>query len=69
MPLSSSTWIVTCMQMMQIQYKKHSFFFLDEKRGHEISFMQFPQNYDNITKNDSYACTLSVIGNVGNLRL
>nr|XP_023881406.1 cellulose synthase-like protein E6 [Quercus suber]POF22860.1 cellulose synthase-like protein e6 [Quercus suber] len=39
-------------------------FFLDEKRGHEISFMQFPQNYDNITKNDLYACTLSVINNV-----
>ena len=43
-------------------------FFLDEKRGHEISFLQFPQNYDNITKNDLYACTLSVINNVGNPR-
>ncbi|KAM4092152.1 hypothetical protein ACB094_06G016000 [Castanea mollissima] len=39
-------------------------FFLDEKRGHEISFVQFPQNYDNITKNDLYACTFSVITNV-----
>ena len=43
-------------------------FFLDEKRGHEISFVQFSQNYDNITKNDLYACTLSVINNVGNSR-
>uniref|UniRef100_A0A2N9FRD3 Cellulose synthase-like protein E6 n=1 Tax=Fagus sylvatica TaxID=28930 RepID=A0A2N9FRD3_FAGSY len=39
-------------------------FFMDEKRGHDISFVQFPQNYDNITKNDIYACTLTVINNV-----
>ncbi|KAL4618569.1 hypothetical protein ACB092_06G020300 [Castanea dentata] len=39
-------------------------FFLDEKRGHEISFLQFPQNYDNITKNDIYACSFSVVNNI-----
>ena len=38
-------------------------FFMDEKRGHEISFLQFPQNYDNITKNDIYACSFSVVNN------
>ena len=42
-------------------------FFMDEKRGHDISFVQFPQNFDNITKNDIYACSLTVINNVGNL--
>uniref|UniRef100_A0A2N9HLX5 Glycosyltransferase 2-like domain-containing protein n=1 Tax=Fagus sylvatica TaxID=28930 RepID=A0A2N9HLX5_FAGSY len=39
-------------------------FFMDEKRGHDISFVQFPQNFDNITKNDIYACSLTVINNV-----
>ncbi|KAF3973686.1 hypothetical protein CMV_002921 [Castanea mollissima] len=39
-------------------------FFMDEKKGHEISFVQFPQNYDNITKNDIYACSTSVANNV-----
>uniref|UniRef100_A0A7N2R8K6 Cellulose synthase-like protein E1 n=1 Tax=Quercus lobata TaxID=97700 RepID=A0A7N2R8K6_QUELO len=39
-------------------------FFMDEKKGHEISFVQFPQNYDNITKNDIYACSISVANNV-----
>nr|GLL22503.1 cellulose synthase-like protein E6 [Ipomoea trifida] len=29
-------------------------FFMDEKRGHEISFVQHPQRYANITKNDLY---------------
>ena len=42
---------------------------MDEKKGHEISFVQFPQNYDNITKNDIYACSISVANNVSNLWL
>ena len=42
-------------------------FLMDEKKGHEISFVQFPQNYDNITKNDIYACSISVANNVSNL--
>lgn len=29
-------------------------FFLDEKNGHETAFVQHPQNYDNLTKNDIY---------------
>ena len=44
-------------------------FFLDEKKGHEFSFVQFPQNYDNITKNDIYACSISVANNVSNQSL
>ena len=42
-------------------------FFLDEKKDHEIYFVQFPQNYDNTTKNDIYACSISVVNNVSNL--
>ena len=30
-------------------------FFMDEKKGGEFAFVQFPQNYTNITKNDHYA--------------
>lgn len=39
-------------------------FFLDEEKGHEIGFVQFPQNFDNITKNDLYANSLNVINKV-----
>uniref|UniRef100_A0A2N9FQH4 Glycosyltransferase 2-like domain-containing protein n=1 Tax=Fagus sylvatica TaxID=28930 RepID=A0A2N9FQH4_FAGSY len=39
-------------------------FFMDEKRGHEISFVQFPQKFDNITKNDIYACAFTVASNI-----
>ena len=42
-------------------------FFMDKKRGHEISFVQFPQQYNNITKNDIYASSYSVTNNVSNL--
>jgi hypothetical protein len=41
-------------------------FFMDERKGHEIAFVQYPQNYDNITKNDIYACSISVINNIEN---
>ena len=36
-------------------------FFLDEEKGHEIGFVQFPQSFDNITKNDLYANSMHVI--------
>lgn len=29
-------------------------FFMDEARGHEIAYVQFPQHFSNITKNDHY---------------
>ncbi|KAJ1703660.1 hypothetical protein LUZ63_003439 [Rhynchospora breviuscula] len=29
-------------------------FFMDEEQGHEIAFIQLPQHYNNITKNDPY---------------
>lgn len=30
-------------------------FFMDEKKGHEVAYVQFPQNFDNLTTNDIYA--------------
>ncbi|KAK7320310.1 hypothetical protein VNO77_29671 [Canavalia gladiata] len=36
-------------------------FFMDEKKGHDIAYVQFPQNYNNITKNDHYANSYLVI--------
>jgi cellulose synthase/poly-beta-1,6-N-acetylglucosamine synthase-like glycosyltransferase len=35
-------------------------FFMDEEKGHEIAYVQFPQNFENITKNDVYSSSLSV---------
>ena len=40
-------------------------FFMDEEKGNEIAFVQFPQMFDNITKNDIYGSTLRVISEVG----
>ncbi|XP_026392934.1 cellulose synthase-like protein E1 isoform X2 [Papaver somniferum] len=36
-------------------------FFMDEEKGHEIAYVQFPQNFDNISKNDLYGGSLRVI--------
>lgn len=29
-------------------------FFMDENQGHEIAYVQYPQRYNNATKNDIY---------------
>ncbi|KAK2984242.1 hypothetical protein RJ640_010201 [Escallonia rubra] len=34
---------------------------MDEEKGHEIAYVQYPQNSDNLTNNDLYASTLRVI--------
>ncbi|PIA26455.1 hypothetical protein AQUCO_09300036v1 [Aquilegia coerulea] len=39
-------------------------FFMDEQKGHEIAFVQFPQSFDNLTKNDIYASSMSIISEV-----
>uniref|UniRef100_A0A5B7C9R6 Putative cellulose synthase-like protein E1 n=1 Tax=Davidia involucrata TaxID=16924 RepID=A0A5B7C9R6_DAVIN len=39
-------------------------FFMDEEKGHEIAFVQFPQNFDNITKNEIYSSSLRVVSEV-----
>ncbi|TKY57407.1 Cellulose synthase protein E1 [Spatholobus suberectus] len=36
-------------------------FFMDEEKGPEIAFVQFPQNFENISKNDLYGNALSVL--------
>ncbi|KAK4753056.1 hypothetical protein SAY87_021854 [Trapa incisa] len=35
-------------------------FFMDEDNGHEIGFVQFPQRFDNLTKNDLYGASLLI---------
>ncbi|KAG5517037.1 hypothetical protein RHGRI_037702 [Rhododendron griersonianum] len=35
-------------------------FLMDEEKGQKIAFVQFPQNFDNITKNDVYSNFLKV---------
>ncbi|KAK9269765.1 hypothetical protein L1049_001543 [Liquidambar formosana] len=39
-------------------------FFMDEERGHEISYVQFPQNFCNITENDVYSNATVVFNKV-----
>ncbi|THU48252.1 hypothetical protein C4D60_Mb09t24290 [Musa balbisiana] len=39
-------------------------FFLDEEKGHDIGFVQFPQNFENTTKNDLYGNAFKVINAV-----
>ncbi|XWS58522.1 hypothetical protein CRYUN_Cryun08bG0041100 [Craigia yunnanensis] len=36
-------------------------FFLDEEKGHEIAYVQFPQSFSNLTKNDIYGSSLRII--------
>ncbi|KAJ4976193.1 hypothetical protein NE237_001299 [Protea cynaroides] len=39
-------------------------FFMDEEKGHEIAFVQHPQSFDNITKNDLYGSSFRSISEV-----
>ena len=39
-------------------------FFLDEKKGHEIGYVQFPQAFDNLTNNDVYSSSLRIVSKV-----
>ncbi|KAJ8770304.1 hypothetical protein K2173_013258 [Erythroxylum novogranatense] len=36
-------------------------FFMDDEKGHVIGYVQFPQTFENITKNDLYGSSLQVI--------
>ncbi|KAL5699974.1 hypothetical protein ACHQM5_025483 [Ranunculus cassubicifolius] len=38
-----------------------SCFFMDEHKGHEVAFVQFPQCFSNVTKNDIYGNSLRVL--------
>ncbi|KAG6639182.1 cellulose synthase-like protein E6 [Carya illinoinensis] len=35
-------------------------FFMDEERGDEVGFVQFPQTFENLTKNDAYSSSLNI---------
>ncbi|KAL4376350.1 hypothetical protein GQ457_02G031100 [Hibiscus cannabinus] len=35
--------------------------FMDEEKGDEVAYVQFPQTFDNLTKNEPYAASLRVI--------
>ncbi|KAI6690780.1 hypothetical protein NL676_027608 [Syzygium grande] len=39
-------------------------FFMDEERGHQIGFVQYPQNFDNITRNDIYFNSPRVVNEI-----
>lgn len=39
-------------------------FFMDEKQSHDIGFVQFPQKFENTTKNDLYGSALQAISEV-----
>ena len=39
-------------------------FFMDEEKGHEIAFVQFPQNFGNVTTNEIYGASLRILRNV-----
>ena len=36
-------------------------FFLDEEKGREIAYVQYPQSFGNLTKNEIYGGSLRVI--------
>lgn len=42
-------------------------FFMDEENGNEIAYVQFPQHFANITKNDIYSSSLLVISEVSKI--
>ncbi|KAF3449304.1 hypothetical protein FNV43_RR10032 [Rhamnella rubrinervis] len=39
-------------------------FFLDEDKGHEIGFVQFPQAFENLTDNDIYSTSMRLVTEV-----
>lgn len=40
-------------------------FFMDKERGHMISYVQYPQSFDNIANNDIYSNVRSAFNKVG----
>ncbi|XP_038897440.1 cellulose synthase-like protein E1 isoform X2 [Benincasa hispida] len=40
-------------------------FLMDEEKGHEIAYVQFPQKFHNVTKNDIYGSALRVMNKMG----
>ena len=42
-------------------------FFMDEEKGHEIAYVQFPPSYNNLTTNDLYGTYFRVLNEVGKI--
>ncbi|KAK6154479.1 hypothetical protein DH2020_008727 [Rehmannia glutinosa] len=40
-------------------------FFLDEEKSHEFAYVQFPQSFHNLTKNELYGGSLRVVADMG----
>ena len=55
------TWIIAiCTKTIQSQLEKLCFF-MDEDKGNKVGFVEFPQAFENVTKNDVYSSSLNVI--------
>ncbi|PWA89085.1 cellulose synthase, nucleotide-diphospho-sugar transferase [Artemisia annua] len=39
-------------------------YLMDEEKGHEIAFVQYPQSFENLTKNELYGGSLRLIREV-----
>ncbi|CAM8952996.1 unnamed protein product [Rhodiola kirilowii] len=39
-------------------------FFMDEEKGSEVGFVQFPQNFENVTQNDIYGSSMRVVSQI-----
>ena len=39
-------------------------FFLDEEQGHDIAFIQYPQNFENVVHNDIYGNPINTVNEV-----
>lgn len=44
-------------------------FFLDEGKGHEVAYVQYPQKFHNLTRNELYGGSLRVLSEVNALSL
>ncbi|XP_058068335.1 cellulose synthase-like protein E6 [Magnolia sinica] len=44
-------------------------FFMDEENGHEIAYVQFPQNYNNMTKNNLYGTSMKIIPEMATIKM
>lgn len=39
-------------------------FFMDEQQSHNVAYVQYPQSFDNLTKNDIYSNNIVVLQEV-----
>lgn len=44
-------------------------YLMDEEKGHEIAFVQYPLSFENLTKNELYGGSLRVIREVNDINI